>query len=85
MRYYRRVEIDVSIQFLPGGEMTAEMASPFIDMTIKPGEWSVRPSAGSFRRRMNSEGGQAHASLRKVYFESCTLNDRWTPREPLEG
>ncbi|CAM9298183.1 unnamed protein product [Ascophyllum nodosum] len=47
----RRVEVDLSIQFLAGGELTAEMDSPFVDMTVKPGQWNVRPAAGSNRGR----------------------------------
>lgn len=47
----RRVEIDLLVQFLPGGEMEAKVDSPFIDMRVTPGRWSVGAAEGKNRRR----------------------------------
>lgn len=54
----RRVEVDITVQFLPGGEMVAVLDSPFIDMAVRPGRWNVGPSEGSnLRRRKPAASG----------------------------
>lgn len=55
---HRRLEVDLSVQFLPDGEMAVEVVSPFIDMTVGPGKWTVGPAEGSSRRRTNKSSGQ---------------------------
>lgn len=62
----RRLEVDLSVQFLPDGEMAVEVVSPFIDMTVGPGKWTVGPAEGSSRRRTNKSSG----SLR-VIADTC--------------
>ncbi|CAN0496975.1 unnamed protein product, partial [Laminaria digitata] len=54
----RRVEVDITVQFLAGGEMVAALDSPFIDMAVRPGRWKVGPSEGNNpRRRKQAAGG----------------------------
>ncbi|CAM9180034.1 unnamed protein product [Hapterophycus canaliculatus] len=45
----RRVEVDLLVQFLPGGEMEATVDSPFVDMTVTPGRWNVGSAEGRNR------------------------------------
>ena len=55
--------MDLSIQFLAGGELTAEMDSPFVDMTVKPGQWNVRPAAGSNRGRTRNSASESRSYI----------------------
>lgn len=43
--------MDLSVQFLPGGGMEARVDSPFIDMQVTPGRWSMGAAGGKNRRR----------------------------------
>lgn len=60
----RRVEVDLLVQFLPRGDMKADVDSPFVDMTVTPGKWSVGAAQGKPRRRpMNSLGETSAVGL----------------------
>lgn len=54
---FRRVEVDLLVKFLPGGDMEAKVDSPFVDMTVTPGRWSVGAAEGKNRRRPASSLG----------------------------
>lgn len=59
--FYRRVEVDLLVQFLPGGEMEAKVDSPFVDMTVTPGRWSVGTAEARNRRRRPTSLGERSA------------------------
>lgn len=49
--------MDLLIQFLAGGEMLVDVDSPFIDMKVAPGRWSVGPAEGTSGRHTNKNAG----------------------------
>lgn len=56
---HRRLEIDLCVQFLPGGKIMAKVSSPFVNMNVFPGRWAIRSTAGVSRRR-KTPGALAH-------------------------
>lgn len=69
--------IDLSIQFLPGGEVVAKVASPFIVMTVKPGRWNFEPAGGDRRRTTKAAGESA-------MFEGHLLSSICPPLYPFK-
>lgn len=61
---YRRLEVDLSVQFLPDGEMAVKVVSPFIDMKVRPGRWTIGPAEGAPRRRTKKRSGQPPLDFR---------------------
>ncbi|CAN0227833.1 unnamed protein product [Ectocarpus sp. 4 AP-2014] len=66
----RRVEVDLLVQFLPGGDMKADVDSPFVDMTVTPGKWSVGAAQGKPRRRPTHSLGSLTSDTCRFWVET---------------
>eukprot|EP00903_Cladosiphon_okamuranus_P014178 g13175.t1 len=69
----RRVEVDLLVKFLPGGDMEAKVDSPFVDMTVTPGRWSVGAAEGTNRRRPASSLGSLTSDTCRFWVEASGL------------